>query len=157
MKQPILIEIFIVIAGVAAIGGAVFAGLASSTEIRGDTAVKQVLGDSGAQEIVPDAATPAPNPVAEYLLQLDAEDYTTYIHPVYGFSFSYPRDFDLLTASWRDEEIVDVAPPDPGHRFNPASHRHLHSGVHLLMGWISMEMRMQGSSMHAVILANPVV
>jgi len=111
MKQTILLRLFIVLVGVALVGGAVFAGLARSTEGRGDTAVKQVLGNSGAQEIVPEAATPAPDPVVEYRLQLDAEDYTTYTHPVYGFSFRYPKDFDLLTATWGDEEVVDVHHP----------------------------------------------
>ena len=45
MKQTISLRLFIVLGGVALVGGAVFAGLASSTEVRGDTVVKQVLGD----------------------------------------------------------------------------------------------------------------
>jgi len=62
------------------------------------------------QEVVPEADT-SPRGPAEYLLHLDAEDFATYTHPVYGFSFSYPKDFDLLTATWGDEEVVDVHHP----------------------------------------------
>ena len=44
---------------------------------------------------MPEAATPAPDPAVEYLLHLNAEDYTTYTDPVAHVSFAYPRDFSL--------------------------------------------------------------
>jgi len=102
MRQSILLKLLLFIAWIAAGGVAVFVGLTRSKEVRGDTVL---------QEVVPEADTSPRGPAVDYLLQLDAEDYTTYIHPVYGFSFSYPKDFDLLTASWGDEEVVDVYHP----------------------------------------------
>jgi hypothetical protein len=102
MRQSILLKLFIIIVGVSAVGGAVVLGLARSTEVRGNTVL---------QRVVPEESTPAPERAVDYLFELDAEDYATYTHPAYGFSFRYPKDFDLLTASWEDEEVVDLYHP----------------------------------------------
>jgi hypothetical protein len=102
MRRSIFLKLLIVLVGVAAVGGAVVLGLASSTEVRGDSVL---------QRVVPEESTPAPERAVEYLLHLDAEDYTTYTDPVYGFLFRYPKDFELLTASWEDEEVVDLYHP----------------------------------------------
>jgi hypothetical protein len=98
MRQSIFLKSFIVLVGVAAVGGGAFLGFRHTSEVRGNSVLQE-------------AATPAPDTAAEYLLGLDAEDYTTYTHPANGFSFRYPKDFELLTATWEDEEVVDLYHP----------------------------------------------
>jgi hypothetical protein len=46
-----------------------------------------------------------------YLANLGVDDYTMYTHPVYGFSLSYPKEFELLTDSWGDEDVFDLHHP----------------------------------------------
>jgi hypothetical protein len=91
-----------------AVGGAVAVGITHSTEVRGDTEMPAVL------DAVPEAETAdalsGEDPGA-YLASLRAEDYTTYTDPVHGFSFDYPKEFALLSATWEDEEVVDVYHP----------------------------------------------
>jgi hypothetical protein len=102
MSTSILLKLVMILGGIAVVGGTVFFGLSGDQEVRGDTVLDEVL---------PEAVTPTPDPVADYVLHLRAEDYTTYTHPTLGFSFRYPKDFDLLTATWGDEEVVEVHHP----------------------------------------------
>lgn len=44
-------------------------------------------------------------------LQQYPEDYATYTDAVHGFSFAYPKDFELLPATWEDEEVIDLHHP----------------------------------------------
>jgi hypothetical protein len=86
------VKTFIIILALAAIGGAGVWGLAQSTEVRGETAMPAVL------HAVPAAgAVPSGQDLARYLNGLREADYTTYTHPVYGFSFAYPRAFTFVT------------------------------------------------------------
>jgi hypothetical protein len=82
MSTSILLKVVMMLGGIAIVGGAVFAGLTTSTEVRGDSVVREV-------------ATPSSDPVASYLVNLDAEDFSTYTDPVAHVSFAYPRDFTL--------------------------------------------------------------
>jgi hypothetical protein len=45
------------------------------------------------------------------MLRLDAEDYTTCTDAVHRFSFAYPKEFELLPATWEDEEVIDLHHP----------------------------------------------
>jgi hypothetical protein len=45
------------------------------------------------------------------MLGLDAEDYATYTDAVHRFSVAYPEDFELLPATWEDEEVIDLHHP----------------------------------------------
>jgi hypothetical protein len=94
---------------VVAVGGVVVWGFAQSTEVRGDseTAVQEpVAGVDGVPEVAHEIED-----WRAYLLGLEAEDYTTYTDAVQGFSFSYPKEFDLLTDRWGDEEVIDLHHP----------------------------------------------
>jgi hypothetical protein len=46
-----------------------------------------------------------------FMLGLDAEDYATYTDAVHRFSVAYPEDFELLPATWEDEEVIDLHHP----------------------------------------------
>ncbi len=48
---------------------------------------------------------------AEYMASLRSEDYTTYTHPIYGFSFYYPKDFTLQTFPAAGGDLTLVQSP----------------------------------------------
>ena len=99
------------LAGTAAVGGALVLGLRASPEAAGEIAVPVQATDTPA---VPEAeAVPsAEDRAAAYLHALTTSDLTTYTHPGGAFSFRYPQDFDLLTNSGGDEAFGNVLPPD---------------------------------------------
>jgi hypothetical protein len=99
------LKTFIGLATVAAIGGAVVLGLTQSAEVRGETG-----SGPRAEEPVP-ATRGETEDWRAYLLGLEAEDYATYADAVQGFSFDYPREFELLPATWEDEEVIDLHHP----------------------------------------------
>lgn len=82
------------------VGGAVLVGFRHASEVRGDAAIPSV----------PEAVQEAED-WRMYMLDLGADDYATYTHPVYGFSFRYPKEFALLTDTWGDEDVVDLYHP----------------------------------------------
>jgi hypothetical protein len=89
MRQSIVVKSFIIlVAGMAVVGGVVFLGLRASPEVRGEITppISPSLDSS-----------PGGGEAATYLRDLRADDYTTYTHPVYGFSFAYPRAFEFFT------------------------------------------------------------
>jgi hypothetical protein len=110
MRQSIVLKTFIGLAAMAAIGGAVFLALTASKEVRGETEVLDAGPETAIQEPVP-AAVGETEDWRAYMLGLDAEDYVTYTDAVLGFSFSYPREFELLPATWEDEEVIDLHHP----------------------------------------------
>jgi hypothetical protein len=89
MRQSIIVKSFIIIiAGVAVVGGAVFVGFRHASDVRGE--VTPTISP-------PLDSSPGGEEAATYLRDLRADDYTTYTHPVYGFSFAYPRAFEFFT------------------------------------------------------------
>ena len=96
-------KVFIGLAALAAIGGAVVWGVAQSTEVRGETAMPAEL-----QAVPAGGAVPSAEDLAGYLGGLRADDYTRYTHPRYGFSFTYPKEFILATAIWGEEDVTDL-------------------------------------------------
>jgi hypothetical protein len=106
MKPSIFLKLLIVVFGGAALRGAVVLGLTHSTEVRGESGPAPV-----GPMVNPVGSVLHPDPAVDYLLHLNAEDFATYTHPVYGFSFAYPKDFELLPATWEDEEVIDLYHP----------------------------------------------
>jgi hypothetical protein len=89
MRQSIIVKSFIIlVAGMAVVGGVVFLGLRASPEVRGE--ITPTISPSL-------DSSPGGGEAATYLRDLRADDYTTYTHPVYGFSFAYPRAFEFFT------------------------------------------------------------
>jgi hypothetical protein len=102
---------FLIVAAVAAIGGALVWGVAQSTEVRGETATPAV--PEAAQEMDAADTLSEEEPAVEYLRRLSERDLATYTHPSGVFSFRYPRDFELLTTSPdAEEQGVDALHPD---------------------------------------------
>jgi hypothetical protein len=99
MRQSIRLKPFIIIvAGVAVVGGGVFVGFRHASEVRG-------AGDVHAGEPGPSAAAGTPaDQVRAYMLGLQADDYTTYTHPVYGFSLDVPKEFEVFRTTTADKD-----------------------------------------------------
>jgi hypothetical protein len=125
MRHSILLKSFLIVAALAAVGGAEVLALTRSNEVRGssETAVQEpVARVEGAPEMMPEAADAPAAPdegaglsaddrAAAYLRQLRTSDLTTYVHPSGAFLFRYPRDFELLTQRNEDEQVVNVLHP----------------------------------------------
>jgi hypothetical protein len=58
----------------------------------------------------PDAKDEEPE-IRKYILGLQREDFATYIHPEYGYSFSYPKDFIISTFKGDDSDVVVAEHP----------------------------------------------
>jgi hypothetical protein len=99
MRQSILLKSFIVIvAGVAVVGGAIFVGFRHASDVQGE-------GDVHAGEPGPSAAAGTPaDQVRAYMLSLRADDYTTYTHPVFGFSLAVPKEFEIFRTTTADND-----------------------------------------------------
>jgi hypothetical protein len=119
MRQTIVLKTFLIVAAMAAIGGAVVWGVAQSPEVRGssEVAVQEAAAHvEGVPEMLADAvpeagAVPSAQDLAEYLGHLRAEDYTTYTHPTLGYAFRYPKDFTLMTQLDPQEDIALLGHP----------------------------------------------
>jgi hypothetical protein len=108
MRQSIVLKSFIIIAGVIAVGGAVFLGFRHIREVRGDSAVGEPVPHV---EGVSEVDTLREEDPGSSLRDLGAGGYATYTHPGYGFSLSYPKEFALLTDSWGNEDVIDLHHP----------------------------------------------
>jgi len=111
MKQSNIMKSFVIIAAVAAIGGAVVWGVAQSAEVRGSMETPAV-SEAAVAEAVPEATTfPSAQDLAGYLGNLRAEDYARYTHPTLGYAFRYPKDFTLMTQLDPQEDIALLGHP----------------------------------------------
>jgi hypothetical protein len=108
MKQSIVLKLFIVLVGVAAVGGAAFVGFRHANEVRGESGAVQAPA-TRATTVVPTRADASE--AAHFLLQLRPEDVTQYTDPAYGFTFSYPRAFERSTSTADGTALVYVAHP----------------------------------------------
>jgi hypothetical protein len=96
MRQSILFKVFILLVAMAAVGGDAFLGFRHTSEVRGDTKVQEL---GGAPHHAPQTTpTPDARDGRADMLSLQPEDFATYTHPRYGFSFRYPKDFILSNA-----------------------------------------------------------
>jgi hypothetical protein len=97
MRQSILLKSLVIIAGVAAVGVAAFLGFRHTSEVQGKGDIALMAADASA----------AASTLAEadrFLDDLRAGDYTTYTHPVYGFSIIYPKAFELVRTITADKD-----------------------------------------------------
>jgi hypothetical protein len=110
MRKSIFLKSFIIV-GVAAICGAAFVALRHTSEVRGESEVQEPMPRA---KDAPETLEPAHEEAEDwraYMLGLSADDYATFTHPVYGFSFDYPKAFALLTDHWGDEEVIELYHP----------------------------------------------
>jgi hypothetical protein len=88
MRQSIVLKTLIILVAGVAVGGAAFVGFRHTSEVRGE--IPPTISP-------PLDSSPGGGEAGAYLASLRAGDYTTYTHPVYGFSFAYPRAFEFFT------------------------------------------------------------
>jgi hypothetical protein len=69
-------------------------------------ALPNTQGSTPAAPVTPDAKA-----FLAYILYLEPDDFTTYTHPVQGFSFLYPKDYVLSTSSGDEGETVRAVSP----------------------------------------------
>jgi hypothetical protein len=98
MQRFSFIHLGLLVAGVAVLGGGVF-----------------LVRYHPAHGEAPEAAAPLTQPASPdagaYLEHRGQGDIVRYVHPVYGFSFYYPKEFALSHASDADQDITSLRHP----------------------------------------------
>jgi hypothetical protein len=109
MKQSIRLKSLVILGGVMAISGVAFVGFRHVSEVRGDTKVHELGG--AAHHAPQTTPTPDASDGQADMLSLQPEDFATYTHPRYGFSFRYPKDFIVSNALSSEEDVIDLYHP----------------------------------------------
>ena len=115
MKPSISLNVVTLLAAIAAVGGSGMLGFTQGHEVRGDSALHEsVLHANDA----PETLAPAHEEMVDwraYMLRLEAEDFATHTDPAHGFSFEYPRGFELTSTRWEsewgEEDVTDLYHP----------------------------------------------
>jgi hypothetical protein len=110
MRQYIRLKSMMLLVGVAVIGGAAFVGLRHANDVRGDVGALEAahgIEREATPAISPQTAgvpSPGGGEADTYLRDLREGDYTTYTHPVYGFSVDVPKEFELFRTTTADKD-----------------------------------------------------